>query len=68
MKKIFLMAVILGSTSLASMAGTTKLTTVKARKPNYLVHFIGCGVDTYCYGETWAQAIETAQVVNDAYC
>lgn len=68
MKKIFMMTAILCSTALVSMAGTTKHTTTKARKPNFLVHFVGCGQDTWCYGATWAEAMETAQVVDDAYC
>lgn len=68
MKKFLLLATLLGSTSFVSMATTASHNATVLRKPNYLVHFVGCGVDTYCYGATWAEALETAQVVNDAYC
>jgi len=68
MKKFFLIAAILGGTSLASMAGTAKHATVKARKPNYLIHFAACGVDTYAYGATAAEARETVKALANAYC
>lgn len=68
MKKLFLMAAILGSSSLASMASTAKYTAVKVRKPNYLIHFAACGVDTYAYGATAAEARETVKALANAYC
>ena len=68
MKKFFLIAAILGSTSLASMANTANHVTVKVRKPNYLIHFAACGVDTYAYGATAAEARETVKALANAYC